>query len=196
MAARDEILAALRKGAREAPLPDVSKLGAPVDDVAAAFARSLEAVAATLVRVADRAAASRALAELPVWRDAKRKVSIVPGLGSSDLDLAAIADPHELEGVDVAVLPGTLGVAENGCIWLDGAALRHRALFVIAEHIVLVLAAADLVADMHQAYARLVTSAPGYGTFISGPSKTADIEQALVIGAHGARSCTVILVQS
>ncbi len=47
---------------------------------------------------------------------------------------------------------------------------------------------------MHEAYARLAPREIGYGLFISGPSKTADTEQALVIGAQGARRCTVFLV--
>ena len=54
--------------------------------------------------------------------------------------------------------------------------------------------AAHGVSDMHAAYARLAERPIGYGMFIAGPSKTADIEQALVIGAHGPRSCTVLLV--
>jgi L-lactate dehydrogenase complex protein LldG len=59
---------------------------------------------------------------------------------------------------------------------------------------VLVVDAREVVNDMHEAYARLEPREVGYGLFISGPSKTADIEQALVIGAQGARSCTVFLV--
>jgi L-lactate dehydrogenase complex protein LldG len=47
---------------------------------------------------------------------------------------------------------------------------------------------------MHEACARVAAGPKEYGLFIAGPSKTADIEQALVIGAHGARSCTVFVV--
>jgi L-lactate dehydrogenase complex protein LldG len=66
--------------------------------------------------------------------------------------------------------------------------------FVVAQHLALVVPAAELVQDLHEAYRRIRFDGPGFGLFIAGPSKTADIEQALVIGAHGARSATVFLV--
>ena len=68
-------------------------------------------------------------------------------------------------------------------------------LFVIPEHIAVVVQATSLVHDMHQAY-EAISHGPGFALFLSGPSKTADIEQALVIGAHGARSCTVLLAEA
>ena len=195
MAAREEMLAALRHNApREVPLPDPSRLGVQFPDPVRQYVESLRSVGGACLLAADRAAAQRAVADLPVYRGARRIVSLVPWVGQGNVDLAALADPHDLEGVDVAVLPGELAVAENGAVWVDGRSLPHRAVFVIAEHLVLVAEARQVVNDMHEAYARLAAREVGYGLFISGPSKTADIEQALVIGAQGARSCTVLLV--
>jgi L-lactate dehydrogenase complex protein LldG len=193
---REDLLAALRRNApREVPLPDLSALGARFADPAARYVEALAAVGGTCLRVADLAAADRALRELAPWREARRTVSLVPGVGEGNVDLAAVRAPRDLEGLDVAILPGELAVAENGAVWLAAAELPQRALFVITEHLVLVVEAAAVVNDMHEAYARLAARpAAAYGVFVAGPSKTADIEQALVIGAQGARSCTVLLV--
>lgn len=99
----------------------------------------------------------------------------------------------DLKTVDVAVLPGQLGVAENGAVWVTEQDCVHRVLPFIAQHLVLVLPEARIVQNMHEAYAQIDIDDTGFGVFIAGPSKTADIEQSLVIGAQGARSLTIIL---
>lgn len=97
-----------------------------------------------------------------------------------------------LEHIDLAVIQGEIGVAENGTIWVPETNMLNRALPFITQHLVLVLDKTNIVANMHQAYDKL-EGVGGYGVFIAGPSKTADIEQSLVIGAHGARSMMVLI---
>lgn len=97
-----------------------------------------------------------------------------------------------LEQIDLAVIQGEIGVAENGTIWVPESNMLNRALPFITQHLVLVLDKKNIVANMHQAYDKL-EGVGGYGVFIAGPSKTADIEQSLVIGAHGARSMMVLI---
>lgn len=109
-------------------------------------------------------------------------------------NLSLPEDPHELEDLGLAILDGQFGVAENGAIWLEDANLGLRALPFITEHLVIVLDRKKLVETMHQGYDLIGNAASGFGLFLAGPSKTADIEQSLVIGAHGAKSLRVVLV--
>ncbi|AZQ64961.1 L-lactate dehydrogenase [Flammeovirga pectinis] len=95
--------------------------------------------------------------------------------------------------LNLSVINGSLGVAENGAIWVDGDQLKERYLTAIASHLMIVLPYQKLVWNMHEAYTYINPEETGYGVFISGPSKTADIEQSLVKGAHGAKSLTVFL---
>jgi len=103
-------------------------------------------------------------------------------------------DVHSFSKLDLAILKGQFGVAENGAIWLDDSELRLRAIPFITEHLVIVISRDSLVATMHKAYDRIGDQHSGFGLFIAGPSKTADIEQSLVIGAHGAKSLMVVLI--
>jgi len=100
----------------------------------------------------------------------------------------------ELENVFVACIAGGIAVAENGAVWVDESMMVNRMLPFICQHLVLVIKDGNLVANMHEAYGKIDTVATGYGVFIAGPSKTADIEQSLVIGAHGPRSLKVFIM--
>jgi L-lactate dehydrogenase complex protein LldG len=191
---RRRVLDALRTAsAPAAPAPDLSRVGVRWDDPLARLAEAVAAVAGRLVRVPRREGLAAAVRSLADAVGAARVGSAVPDV-PGNVDLAAVTDPHALEGLGLAVLPGALAVAENGAVWISGDTFRPRAAFVVPEHLALVVATADVVHDMHEAYRRISFPGAGFGTFIAGPSKTADIEQALVIGAHGARSCTVFLV--
>lgn len=104
-----------------------------------------------------------------------------------------VASTAELDGTDVAIVKGCIGVCENGAVWIQQD-LEQRAIYFMAEALVILLDHRDLVNNMHEAYKRIDTGEYGYGIFISGPSKTADIEQALVLGAHGACDVMVLII--
>jgi L-lactate dehydrogenase complex protein LldG len=103
---------------------------------------------------------------------------------------------EKLNRIEHAVLQGNFGVAENGAIWLEDKDLPHRIVPFIAQHLIFKLDADKIVATMQDAYQQIDLRDTGYGVFISGPSKTADIEQSLVYGAHGAKALTVCLTQN
>lgn len=192
---RRAILDAIRAArVPEVALPELPRGAALPANPVEAFSAAVAAVGGTAVQVAaaDLPAAVR---ELAAKLQAAR-VFVGPQAASvGDVRLEALADPHELEGIDLAVVQGELAVAENGAVWVDTRPLgKHRGVFVVAQHLALVVPAAQIVASFHDAYERLRFEGTGFGVFIAGPSKTADIEQALVIGAHGARSCTVFVV--
>ena len=103
-------------------------------------------------------------------------------------------DPHALADVDLAIFRARFGVAENGAVWLTEADLGRRVAPFICQRLATLLYKSDILATMGEAYERIGAADYSFGTFIAGPSKTADIEQSLVLGAHGARGMTVFLI--
>lgn len=193
-AAKHKILSAIRQHQlAEAPLPSLDQAWIQFADVRSHFASVLESVGGRAVLVPDVAAVNSELAQHPAWSDAKKSVSLVAGI-PGNTDLSQLDDPHATEDIDFAVLPGEFAVAENGAVWVTDTAVKHRAIYFIAQHLALVVPASNVVSNMHEAYQRLSFDTRRFGAFISGPSKTADIEQSLVIGAHGPRSMTVFVV--
>lgn len=188
MASRDEILGALRRNAPPpAALPEARTF--PFEgDLRERFARSVVEVGGRCVAVPSLDALPAALAGIPEYAAARRIVSLLPGSPALE------GDPHDFEDVDFCVLAGELGVAENGGVWVTRHGGEQRSVAFLAQHIAVVVRAETLVPTLHEAYQRIRIVRPGFAMFLSGPSKTADIEQALVIGAHGPRSSTTLLV--
>ena len=109
-----------------------------------------------------------------------------------NLDPQSVNDPHDLKFVDLAILEAAFGVAENGSLFFGDKALNTRALCFITQHLVVLLNKENMVQNMHEAMER-IDDETSFGLFMAGPSKTADIEQSLVIGAHGSRSLEVLI---
>ena len=127
------------------------------------------------------------------YPDAKIIASNVPGI-LAQRNPDTVAEAQELNGTDVGVVRGGLGVAENACVWIPQT-MKEKAVCFISENLVILLNKRDIVNNMHEAYKRIEMDPKyNFGTFISGPSKTADIEQALVMGAQAARDVTAFLL--
>ena len=126
------------------------------------------------------------------YPDAKVIASNLPEVTIANRNPDTVAEANDLNGTNVGVVRGVFGVAENGCIWIPQT-MKEKAMCFISEYLVIMLDRKQSVNNMHEAYQRIEFNSYGYGCFISGPSKTADIAQALVMGAQAARGVTVVL---
>jgi L-lactate dehydrogenase complex protein LldG len=156
-----------------------------VADPVRSFVEAAEAAAAD-VMFGDRSDLSGLIA---ASESAGRHVSAL----NADPALAH-QSPHSFADTAVFVCEAMLGVAENGAVWLPLSRLHARSAVFLATHVIVVLDRTRIVPHLHAAYAAIDVKGEGFGVFVAGPSKTADIEQALVIGAHGAKRLTVLLV--
>ena len=167
-------------------------------DLSAAFTTMLEGIGGQVFLVSGYDRIAAILHEQ--HPDAGRIVSGCPELAGFAEVSGHYDDPHALENVDLAILRAHFGVAENGACWMTEDQMIERALPFITQHLALVLRRDAMVADMHAAYDRIAELESsgmrdyGFATFIAGPSKTADIEQSLVLGAHGPRSLIAFLL--
>jgi L-lactate dehydrogenase complex protein LldG len=192
MTSRDQILSRARQNKPDLqPLPEVPTFVRDEDDLLDRFQKALAFVGGTLLELGADTSVGELIRQ--TFPEAKRITSSLTLQEVNLTPISAETDKDILEQIDVAVLAGEFAVAENAAIWLPEANMLHRALPFITQHLVLVVAKDQLVPNMHVAYQRIDRESLSYGVFIAGPSKTADIEQSLVVGAHGARSLMVVL---
>lgn len=192
MSSRDLILNAIRSGKPDyKPLPEFSFSSPDNIDLADLYKTSLQKNGGRFSTLDSWLSLEGLIKE--IYPEAKNVVSI-PASINGRRNISAEDDPHSLRDIDVVIVKGMVAVAENAAVWLSEESIVQRALPFITQHLVIVIERKDIVYSMHDAYARINASDLGYGVFIAGPSKTADIEQSLVIGAHGARSLLVAIL--
>ncbi|HEX8549510.1 MAG TPA: LUD domain-containing protein [Cytophagaceae bacterium] len=194
VSARAEILAAVKKNKPEfAPLPSIPEFPGNSDGMLETFKEALKKVGGEAIVVPPDFDINH---ELKLMYEGKTVIcSNLPFINIATITATSIDTARGLEKIDLAILKGEFAVAENAAIWVPGSTLPHYAIPFITQHLVIIVNKNEMVSNMHQAYKKLTLETPGYGVFISGPSKTADIEQSLVIGAHGARSLRVFLME-
>ena len=189
MTSKENILTKIRDSRREKyPMPSFDELS-PVqyDDRLKQFMETVRLVGGDAVLLEPGQDINQLIRS--IYPDGSLIASSLPYVTAS-LDPDTVSEASDLNGVDVGVVEGKVAVAENGCIWIPQT-MKERAVLFISECLVIIIDRKDIVSNMHLAYERIEN--PGYGCFISGPSKTADIAQALVMGAQAARDVTVII---
>ena len=194
MSSRDEILKAVAENQpSNAPMPELTFLDAEGIYLSETFINVLNAIGGNVVPV-------ESLAEVETYvignfNAGCRTITTIPSLNHvAELISKPSAPPHALRNVDYAIIGSPLAVAENGAVWVTDKGLIDRVLPFICQHLAVVVSAADIVSNMHAAYEVINEDDYGYGAFIAGPSKTADIEQSLVLGAHGPKTMTIFLI--
>ena len=195
MSNKDDILKKYRANVREKyDMPDLSDIKATTyPNPLVQFVKMTEMVGGQVIEVDPGRDINVLIKEL--FPDAKEIASNLPEITIATRNPDTVGRARDLNGTDVGIIRGKFGVAENACIWIPQT-MKEKAVCFISENLVILLPKSQIVNNMHEAYKRIEfdNEYDGYGTFISGPSKTADIAQVLVMGAQAARSATVLLL--
>ena len=193
MASKEDILKKYRANVREKfDMPDLSDIAAiTYPDPLSQFVNMTRSVGGNAIEVAPGRDVNQLIREL--YPDAKTFASNLPEITIATSNPDEVEGAYDLNDTDVVIIRGEFGVAENACVWIPQT-MKEKAVMFISENLIILLPKRQIVNNMHEAYQRIQFNEYGYGTFISGPSKTADIAQVLVMGAQAARSATVLLL--
>ena len=195
MSNKDDILKRYRANVREKyDMPDLSDIKATTyPNPLVQFVKMTEMVGGQVIEVDPGRDINVLIKEL--FPDAKEIASNLPEITIATRNPDTVGRARDLNGTDVGIIRGKFGAAENACIWIPQT-MKEKAVCFISENLIILLPKSQIVNNMHEAYKRIEfdNEYDGYGTFISGPSKTADIAQVLVMGAQAARSATVLLL--
>ena len=195
MSNKEDILKKYRANVREKfDMPDLSDIKAiTYNDPLVQFIKMTESVGGHVIEVKEGQDINELVKEM--YPDAKEIASNLPEVTIATRNPDTVGRARDLNGTDVGIIRGQFGVAENACVWIPQT-MKEKAVCFISENLVILLPKSQIVNNMHEAYKRIEFDKEydGYGTFISGPSKTADIAQVLVMGAQAARSATILLL--
>ena len=195
MASKEDILKKYRSNIREQfDMPDLSDIQAVTyPNPLLQFMNMTKSVGGNAIEVEAGRDVNELIREL--FPDAQEIASNLPEITIATRNPDDVGRARDLNGTDVGIIRGKFGVAENACVWIPQT-MKEKAVCFISENLIILLPKSQIVNNMHEAYKCIEFDKEydGYGTFISGPSKTADIAQVLVMGAQAARSATILLL--
>ena len=194
MSSREKILAAVKQARPDfISLPELKKYDQGCSDLQGKFTQVLETIGGKVYHVNSEEEIFSVINEK--FKEAKRVVSTLSFTSDSIEIINSEAEPHTFEDVDLAIINAHFAVAENGSVWVTENIIGERVLPFICQHLAVVIRHENIVASMQDAYDIIADNDYGFGAFIAGPSKTADIEQSLVLGAHGPKTMTVFILK-
>jgi L-lactate dehydrogenase complex protein LldG len=193
MNTREMILEAVLKNQPElTPLPDTTIFKGDHTGLVEKYMEVFKTIGGSAFLVDDMEAAKTILQEQ--FDFTRRILTTLPELTDIAELLTQTDDAHSLENIELAIIKAHFGVAENGAVWLTDELMGQRITPYICQHLAVIIPAQNIVPTLHEAYQIIGEGDYGFGAFIGGPSKTADIEQALVLGAHGPLTMTVFIL--
>ncbi len=184
--------------------PVLPRVGASFDELATAFAAASKELRTDFYLLASQA---EALAKLAAMRNAESWQRVAAHKGDLAVPAAeSLGRPvlwtdggyakEDLERCDVGITECDVLVAQTGSLVVTSASAGGRALSVLPPHHVVLARREQLVADLPSAFrllqAKYADAYPSMISFITGPSRTGDIERILVLGAHGPKKLTVL----
>ena len=194
MSTRDIILQSVLDNQPPAvALPDIGVFKGDHDDLIEKYRQVFNNIGGIALIMEDIAAAQELVEK--AYDTRKRTITTLPELSPPFELIQSDIDPHTYEDAEVAVINAHFAVAENGAVWLTEEVMGQRIIPYICQHLVVIVKADSIVPTLHEAYERIGTADYGFAGFIGGPSKTADIEQSLVLGAHGPLSMKVCIIK-
>jgi len=217
---KEAILGAIRRGLRRGALPDdqtamlrgrmerhprqliPARSRLPHAEQIALFVRNVEKEFGTVAQVADDSEVPGAVADYIAAQNLPGRLVMAPHPALREIDWSArpLLEIREgrAEGSDmVSVQHGFAAIAETGTLMLPSAAERPTTLNILTDTEIVVLRGSRVVGAYEEAWDLLrseIGDMPRNVMLVTGPSRSADIEQALELGAHGPRRLHVVLV--
>jgi L-lactate dehydrogenase complex protein LldG len=219
---KDAILSAIRRGLKRGPLPAdqramiegrlathprhliPARSRLPRPEQVLLFVRNVEKEFGSVARVADAKAVPGAVADYLAQQNLPPRFVLAPheeltGLPWSGKPLLQFEARRAQADDTVSVQHGFAGIAETGTLMLPSGPERPTTLNILAETEIVVLRASRIVGPYEDAWALLRDGRaegfmPRNVMLVTGPSRSADIEQTLELGAHGPRRLHIVLI--